>query len=265
MFYHMKIGVTGISSWIEKNKTRDEVLLQFVCPYVNREVTICDGSIFNMASCGNLVVFESDRPIDSDWPLKRADYIKEGKTEPGWDYEYDIAKKLKEFARDVTLELYREAIGMIDSGKYREVRTVLGEQAKGRESFFVCPFDNKAVDHNYSFVIKPCVEKHQFSIHRADEISNTRTITETILSAINRARFIIADLTEERPNCYYEVGYGHAIGKPVMILAKTGTARHFDLAAHNWTYWDTYEDLKTKLEKRIEGVLSELGLLDQRK
>ncbi len=265
MFYHMKIGVTGISSWIEKNKTRDEVLLQFICPYVNREVTVWDGRIFNMASCGYLMVFESDKPVDSDWPLKKADYSEEGKTEPEWNYEYDVAKKLKEVAKDVTQELYREAIGMLESGTYRELRAVLTRDAKGRDSFFVCPFDNKDVDHNYSFVIKPSVEKHQFRIQRADEISNTQTITESIVSAIGRARFIVADLTDAKPNCYYEVGYAHAIGKPVIILAKTGTTRHFDLAAHNWTHWDTYEDLKAKLDKRIDGVLSELGLLDQQR
>lgn len=262
MFYHMNIGITGVTSWLEKNKTRDEVLLEFICPYINQEVTVWDGQIFNMASCGHLTVFESDRPIDSDWPVSKASYVKEGKTEVEWNYHSDIAKKLRDVAKDVTEELYREAIGLIETGKYREQRKLLVQEMRGSESFFICPFDNKEIDHNYEFVIKPCVEKHRFSIHRANEISDTRTITETIISAINRARFVIAELTEAKPNCYYEVGYAHAIGKPVIIIAKTGTTRHFDLAAHNWTHWDTYEDLKPKIEKRINGVLSEIGILD---
>lgn len=260
MFYHMKLSVTGVTSWLEENKTREEVLFEFVCPYVNREVTVWDGVIFNMASCGNVTVFESDKPVDSDWPIKRSDYIKEGKDEPDYNYECDLIKELKKEGRDVTQEVYREAISLIESGKYQEQRKLLISEARGREVFFVCPFENPEVEHNYEYVVKPATEKHQFTIHRANEISNTQTITETIVSAINRSVFIIADLTEAKPNCYYEVGYAHAIGKPVIILAKTGTTRHFDLAAHNWTHWDTYEDLKSKLEKRLEGVLSELGL-----
>lgn len=265
MFYHLNIHVTAISSWIEKNKTRDEVLLQFVCPYINREVTLLNDTIFNMSSLGYLSVFESDKPIDSDWPLRKSDYVKKGETEPTYNYEQDIVVKLKAEAKDVTQEIYREAVDLIDSGKYRELRAVLVQEGKGKESFFICPFDNKEVDHNYLYVIKPSVEKHQFAIHRADELSNTQTITDTIISAINRARFVIADLTEARQNCYYEVGYAHAMAKPVIILAKTGTPRHFDLAAHSWTHWDTYEDLKHKMDKRIEGVLTELGLYGLRR
>jgi nucleoside 2-deoxyribosyltransferase len=134
------------------------------------------------------------------------------------------------------------------------------DEELGREVFFICPFGNAEVDHNYEFVVKPVVEKYGFTMQRADEISNTQTITQTIVSAINRARFVVADLTEARPNCYYEVGYAHAIGKPVVVLAKTGSERHFDLAAYNWTHWDTYKDLKPKLEKRVDGVLAEIGL-----
>jgi hypothetical protein len=255
----MRIGITGLSFWLVENKTRDQVLLEFICPYVNREVTVWNGVIFNMASCGNLTVFETELPVDSDWPLKKADYLEKDKTELKWNYNYDKCDKLKEVAKDVTQEMYREAISLIESGKYCELRDLIVQQVRGKESFFICPFDNKEIDHNYEFVIKPCVEKHQFSIQRADEITHTQTITETIISAINKARFIIADLTEAKPNCYYEVGYAHAVGKPVIIIAKNGTARHFDLVAHNWTYWDTYEDLKPKIEKRIDGVLSELG------
>ena len=256
----MKLSVTGVTSWLERNKTRDEALLQFICPYVNREITIWDGMIFNMSSCGYLQVYQTDKPVDSDWPIKRSDYIDEGKSEPRWEYESDLIAALRKAGTDVTQEMYREAVVLIESGTYREQRASLLEQDLGREVFFVCPFGNDEVDHNYEYVIKPLIEKHAMVIQRADEISNTQTITQKIISAVNRARFVVADLTEARPNCYYEVGYAHAIGKPVVILAKTGTNRHFDLAAHDWTHWDTYEDLKPKLERRIGGVLSELGL-----
>jgi nucleoside 2-deoxyribosyltransferase len=254
MFYHAIIGVTGVISWLEENKTREDILTGLICPYINREVTMWDGRLFNMASYGNVRIIKTDKPIDSDWPLKKSDYIKEGKDKSSYDYEWDRQKKLEEVGEDVTEEFYREAISLLESGKYTELRRSLAEKEKGNTSF-----DNEEVDHNYEFVVKPCVEKIHYQIQRADEISHTRTITDVIISAINHARFVIADLTEEKPNCYYEVGYAHSIGKPVVILAKEGTQRHFDLAAHKWNYWAEYRDLKPKLEKELQGVLSELS------
>lgn len=260
MFFHVIIGVTGITSTVEKNKSREDILTEFICPFVNREITFWDGKLFNMSSYGHVIVIKTDKPIDSDWPIKKTNYIKEGETELDYKYKYDLRDRLKEVGEDVTEELYKEAIALIDSGRYTELRRTITEQEKGMTAFFICPFENEEVDHNYTFIIKPCVEKHQFEIKRADEISHTRAITDVIIGAINKARFIIADLTDEKPNCYYEVGYAHSIGKPVLIIAKEGTSRHFDLAAHKWTYWSDYKDLKPKLEKEIEGVLSELGI-----
>lgn len=74
-----------------------------------------------------------------------------------------------------------------------------------------------------------------------------------------RSRFVVADLTDERQNCYYEVGYAHALGKPVIILAKDGTPRHFDVAANKWNYWTDYTDLKPKFEKELLALLESIG------
>jgi nucleoside 2-deoxyribosyltransferase len=67
----------------------------------------------------------------------------------------------------------------------------------------------------------------------------------------------VADLTGERPNSYYETGFAHALGKPVILLAQTGTSRHFDIAGYQWHYWNTSEDLKPKFDKVLLGVLIE--------
>ena len=255
----------GWTSW-EKNRIRDDVPAKIVCPYINREVTILDGVIFNMFSYGNMRVYETDRPVDSDWPVKKSKYfdeIREHKSntfEQKFNYEEALTDELSKVAKDVTEEFYREAIIFIENGQYKELRKQILEQEKGRHSFFVCPFENPDVDHNYEYVIKPTIKQYHFDIQRADEISHTGTITEVIISAINRSRFIVADLTEEKPNCYYEVGYAHSIGKPVIIIAKEGTTRHFDLSAHKWTYWSDYKDLKGKFEKELQGVVKGLGI-----
>lgn len=271
MFYHIIYGITGVDNWLHANQARDEVISNFVCPFIEKETTIKYGAIFNMSSFSNMVIYRTDHPIDSEWPIKKSDYTKDKEkfadSEIVADYYYDkdLESKLKEIATYVTEELYKEAVILIKSGEYEELRNRIEKEKREKYSFFICPFDDKEIDHNYEYVIKPMVEKHQYKIQRADEISHTNLITTEILNAISRSDFIVADLTHEKPNCYYEIGFAHSLGRPVIILAKEGTNRHFDISGYRWNYWKDYKDLKTKLEKELDELLKRISSKDQRK
>ncbi len=260
MFYHLIVTVTGLVDWNELNKTRDEVLNEFICPFINKEITIHDGELFNMASFGSLAVYQSDRPIDAEWPVKKADFFKEDKSRERYEYDRALREAIAKSATDVTEPLYREALLLVESGQYREIRRQLLDVAKGRYVFFICPFEDAEIDHNYEFVIKPSVERHQLAIERVNEIAHTGSITEVILAAINRSRFVIADLTGERPNCYYELGYAHARAKPAIILAREGTPRHFDISTYKWNYWTDYRDLKHTLDRELASLVRSVGI-----
>ncbi|WP_421154198.1 hypothetical protein [Aeromonas dhakensis] len=261
MFYHIVIGVTGMTSWIDKNHTREDLLLTYLCPFVCKEITFLYGRIINMSSYGSLRVYKTNKPIDSDWPIKKE--VKEGDDDrfmSSFKYDEAVQKEIMrcEISEDITEELFKESIFTIESGRYQEYRTKISLANKSREVFMVCPFGNDEVDHNYEYVIKPLVEKNGLTIHRVDQISHTKTINEKILESINKSLFVIGDLTDSKPNCYYEVGYAHAQGKPVIILAKNGTDRHFDISTYKWNYWNDYKDLKTLFEKELESVLREV-------
>ena len=58
---------------------------------------------------------------------------------------------------------------------------------------------------------------------------------------------VVADLTYERPNVYFELGYARGIGKTVVTAAREGTALHFDVK--DWTCV-LYNDSRT-LEKHL--------------
>lgn len=273
MFYHIIIHVTGVDEWILTNRTRDEVLSNFICPFIKKEITIIDGAIFNMSSYGIMEIYRTDHPIDSEWPIKKSDYdhtkdkkkFADSEIVAAHFYDKDLQSKLKEIATDVSGELYKEAIILIKSGEYEELRNRIEKEKREKYSFFICPFDDKEINHNYEYVIKPMVEKHQYKIQRADEISHTNLVTTEILNAISRSDFIVADLTHEKPNCYYEIGFAHSLGRPVIILAKEGTNRHFDISGYRWNYWKDYKDLKTKLEKELDELLKRISSRDQRK
>lgn len=256
MFYHIEIALGQIESDLYVNKTREEILVQYLCPFLNREIAMFKGAISNLMFLGSMRIWETDKPVDSVWPINRKEHKRKSLyIDTTVLIDGEIIRVLEKEANNVSEQFYAEAITMIESGKYKEQRAKIVEVIKGSYSFFICALDNDEVMHNYEFVIKPAIKQFNFDIQKADEISHTGTITGAILSAINRSRFLVADLTDEKPNCYYEVGYAHALGKPVIILAKEGTHRHFDISTYKWNFWKDYIDLKPKFEKELQSVL----------
>jgi len=83
-----------------------------------------------------------------------------------------------------------------------------------------------------------CRRLNLSKVEKADNVVGSQSIRENIFKKLDRAEFVIADLTYERPNVYYELGYLHANGHPkkdIIQIAKKDTRVHFDIS-----------DLKTK-------------------
>ena len=77
---------------------------------------------------------------------------------------------------------------------------------------------------------------------------------------IERAAFVVADLTGERPNVYYEIGYAHRADKEVVLVARSDTAVHFDVSAINRIEYSDYTELMDALRKRVRAIAERLGL-----
>jgi hypothetical protein len=110
----------------------------------------------------------------------------------------------------------------------------------------------------YDDHIRPVIQSEGLTCLRADEIRGTSLITRDIWEKINRARFLIADLTGQNPNVFYEVGLAHALGKDVLLLTQTMTDVPFDLRAMRCIVYSYTPRGMKEMESALRGAVSAL-------
>lgn len=102
--------------------------------------------------------------------------------------------------------------------------------------------------------IKPVMNEFGFEVLAQVDRYRPETINVNILEKIRMSSLIIIDVSGERPNCYFEIGYGKGLNKPVIITAKDGTKLHFDIAGDRCLFWKSWEELDAKLRHALVEI-----------
>lgn len=138
-------------------------------------------------------------------------------------------------------------------------RPVAMPEVSDKDVFIIMSFDKGQRDA-FFVSIEPTLTELGFNPIRVDQIQHNATVTPEIMRQIEKSVFIVADLTGERPNVYYEVGYAHRADKEVILVSKKDTAVHFDVAAINRIEYEDYTELSEALKKRVLGVCEKRGI-----
>lgn len=93
-------------------------------------------------------------------------------------------------------------------------------------------------------------------VERVDEKPGAVPITDEIQRSISMARVVVCDLSDERPNVYYELGYAHGLRRDVICVARNGTKIHFDVAGLKILFFETYRALETALSEELQRLLT---------
>jgi hypothetical protein len=102
--------------------------------------------------------------------------------------------------------------------------------------------------------IKDGSAKSGVTAERIDDGGSNDPITVRMLKAIEAAEFVVVDLTNVRPNVFYEAGYAHGLGKTPIYLARKGTEIPFDVKDYPVIIYSNMRELKTLLIERLNAV-----------
>lgn len=131
-----------------------------------------------------------------------------------------------------------------------------------KRCFVISPIGNpgtdirKNADQLYQHIIKPVCEKCGFAAQRVDEFNTSGSITQEILDALNEYDLVIADLTGNNPNVFFEIGYRTKSQKPIIHLKRKEEKLPFDVSAiRTFDYDLTDLDMVTATKERLEKVI----------
>lgn len=126
------------------------------------------------------------------------------------------------------------------------------------KAFIVMQFSDE-YNQLYEEVIKPICESFGIICERADEYYTTNMIIEDIVKSIRESSVIIADITPDNPNVFYEVGYAHAINKPTILLSeKKRDKLPFDVSSFRTLFYDNTIAGKRRVEERLRNYLKNI-------
>ena len=119
------------------------------------------------------------------------------------------------------------------------------------------PFKKEFLD-TYTFGIKGAAEDVGAYAERIDEQIFQEGILDRVFNQINKADVIIADMTGQNSNVFYEVGYAHALNKIVVLLTQSGDDIPFDLKhRQHIVYGGEIRTLRPELAKRLTWAIEE--------
>ena len=138
--------------------------------------------------------------------------------------------------------------------KVRDIKAT----ASTPQAFVVMQFSD-AFNALYTDVIKPTCEKFGLKAIRADDIYKSGLIINDIARSIEEASVIIADVTTDNPNVFYEVGYAHGIKKATILLSdRTREPLPFDVSGFRTLFYDNTIGGKSDVEARLTTHLENI-------
>ena len=92
---------------------------------------------------------------------------------------------------------------------------------------------------------------------RMDLVEHNEKICDKMVAESRTCQFLVADVTLQRPNVYFEGGFAMGLGRPVIWTCREDDRKkvQFDTRQYNHIFWKDPKDLRTKLSDRINATI----------
>jgi len=221
--------------WI--NYTKDEAIYKVLHPILTGQTILGkihgEPCLLNLSNIERIQIYQTKVPIINT--------------------RYSIFSEDKRVGKDVTYEIMNEL-------RFQTLHTQLHSFRKNlvlppkHQIFVIMKFNVPELDSAYRGVVKPVGEEFEYKVVRTDDIEDSEIITLQIIEKIAESEVIYADLTGERPNCYFEVGAALVMGRELILSIKKGEKIHFDLLGNRFIKWSTEDELRKKLRYRLDAI-----------
>lgn len=142
--------------------------------------------------------------------------------------------------------------------------------AEHRRCFVIMPFgqqgskDKAHYDEVYEHVIKRALEPIGIECVRADRMGYSGEITTEVLRQLHDAELVLADLSDSKPNVFYELGYRHALRKPTIMIRDDIDDLPFNVSTRGMILYTltvpVLDHARDEIRRRAEQALAELRL-----
>ena len=130
---------------------------------------------------------------------------------------------------------------------------------------FVAMWFSDEMKEPYEKGIKPAIEQLGYDPLKIDDKPDVDKIDDEIIGEIRKSRFLVADFTHgakgPRGGVYYEAGFAYGLGLPVIRSCHKDiidrNELHFDVRQYYHVAWESPEQLRDGLEKRIRALIGE--------
>jgi hypothetical protein len=105
--------------------------------------------------------------------------------------------------------------------------------------------------------LEPAIRAAGYNPVVVSGVEHTNKIDDEIIAQIRQAKFLVADFTGHRGGVYFEAGFALGLGLPVFWTCRKDHLKdlHFDIRQYNCIDWETLDDLKLRLGRRINAVI----------
>lgn len=110
------------------------------------------------------------------------------------------------------------------------------------------------------YVIKAAVKASGYNLRvlRADDIDRAGSFIKDILDSLYNSHVVIADLTEQNPNVFYELGVRHALSPRTILIAQSLDDIPSDLREYRTIVYDTSAKGAANFSVRLMKYLGEM-------